>query len=71
MHKRLYNLLLWCSTECSEEMSWSRNKHYGQRYWSKKALELFIKNKGETKNIDLTVVKLNLLGQLLGGAFKI
>lgn len=53
MHKRLYNLLLWCSTECSEEMSWSRNKHYGQRYWSKKALELFIKNKGETKNIGL------------------
>ena len=53
MYKRLYNLLLWCSTECSDEMSWSRNKHYGQRYWSKKALELLIKNKGETKNVGL------------------
>ena len=53
MYKRLYNLLLWFSTECSDEMSWSRNKHYGQRYWSKKALELFIKNKGETKNVGL------------------
>jgi hypothetical protein len=53
MYKRLCNLLLWCSTECSEEMSWSRNKHYGQRYWSKKALELFIKNKGTTRNVGL------------------
>ena len=53
MYKRLYNLLLWCSTECSEEMSWYRNKHYGQRYWSKKALELFIKNKGATRNVGL------------------
>jgi hypothetical protein len=53
MYNRLYNLLLWFSTECSDEMSWSRNKHYGQRYWSKKALELFIRNKGKTRNVGL------------------
>lgn len=47
IEKRLNNVLLWCYTECSEKTSWSKNKHYGQRYWSKKALELFIKNKGK------------------------
>jgi len=53
IEKRLFNLLIWCYTECSDNTSWSRNKHYGQRYWSKKALELFIKNKGKVLGIGL------------------
>jgi hypothetical protein len=53
IEKRVFNLLIWCSTECSDEISWSRNKHYGQRYWSKQALELFLKNKGKVFGVGL------------------
>lgn len=48
--KRIYNVLLWCSTECSDDQNfnWQKNKHFGQRYWSYEALKIFIRSKKVT-----------------------